>query len=507
MSLTGRFSTLFLGVLALVLVVFSTVLYVSARAYLDHRVSDRLQASLAVLAAAAEVHSGGVEWEPQERVLPLGQESGPDRLRWFVCDERGQRIDHSRNLSVDDLTEEWVPAKKGTGLPARLVDRLGRSWQISQRRLRPDVAQRSGSHAARGREEREEHDQSDVLYPSLVLTACVRLDARESTLATLAWLLVSLSAGIWLMSALLCQRLSRRALAPLARMVASARDLNADDPGWCLEKAGTGDELDDLGRAFNDLLSRLHIAYQQQRRFSSDVSHQLRTPLTILMGQIEIALRHERSGDEYRRVLRSALAKSVQLGKVVEALLFLGRADFDAQRPDIEPLDLSRWVADHLAEHPRSADSPEFVYHPLTVGPLPVRVNPQLLGQLLDNLLDNARKYGDQDARVHVETFRDGDHAILAVEDSGPGIPLHEHARVFEPFYRSVKSPKSTVRGAGLGLAVVDRIASASGGSVTVKSEVDVGSRFQVRLPLALPECDSSSTASLAACAGKSAAG
>ncbi len=120
----------------------------------------------------------------------------------------------------------------------------------------------------------------------------------------------------------------------MARMVESARDLNPDDPGWCLEEAGTGDELDDLGRAFNDLLSRLHVAYQRQRRFSSDASHQLRTPLTVLIGQIEVALRQERSGEEYRRVLKSALGRAVQLGQIVEALLFLGRADSDAQLPD-----------------------------------------------------------------------------------------------------------------------------------------------------------------------------
>ena len=109
MSLNSRFSALFLGVMGLVLVGFSTVLYISARIYLDRRVSDRLAASLAVLAAAAEIHTSGVEWEPQERVLPLGQESGPERLRWMVFDGQGHRIDHSRNLIDAELTADWVP--------------------------------------------------------------------------------------------------------------------------------------------------------------------------------------------------------------------------------------------------------------------------------------------------------------------------------------------------------------------------------------------------------------
>jgi two-component system, OmpR family, sensor kinase len=487
MSLTGRFSALFLGALGLVLIIFSTVLYVSARIHLDRRVRERLAASLAVLAAAAEIHPEGVEWEPHERVLSLGQEPGPDRLRWIVFDDQGRRIDHSRNEIDAELTIDWVSNPGGARLPSRLMDRSGRSWQIAQRRLRPGEATSSGSHAASGRGQLSPDGPSETLHPALVLTVFAPLDPKESTLGTLAWLLVTLSAGIWLLAALLCRRLSRRALAPVTRMVESARDLNAADPGWCLEEAGTGDELDDLGRAFNDLLSRLHVAYQRQRRFSSDASHQLRTPLTILIGQIEVALRQERSGDEYRRVLKSALGKADQLRQIVEALLFLGRADADAQLIDGELVNLNQWVAEYLAKRPSRDLLPELVQHSAGGEPLPVLLHPTLLGQLLDNLLDNARKYGSPTSPILVETLRDGDQAILAVEDAGSGIPAEELPRVFEPFYRAAPGRRRAVPGAGLGLAIVQRIATALSGTVVVRSELGVGSRFEVRLPIALP--------------------
>ncbi len=103
MSLTRRFSAVFLGVLSVVLVGLSTAIYVSARIYLDRQIRERLEAALAVLAAAAEIHPDGVEWEPQERILPLGQEIGPDRLRWLVLDDRGTRVDHSRNWTEAEL--------------------------------------------------------------------------------------------------------------------------------------------------------------------------------------------------------------------------------------------------------------------------------------------------------------------------------------------------------------------------------------------------------------------
>ena len=492
MSLTGRFSALFLGTLGLVLALFSMVLYVSANVYLNRRVADRLDASLAVLAAAAELHPAGVEWEPQERALALGEDAGPERLRWIVFDDRGRRIDHSRNLVDVELTADWIPRPGGAALPSRLADRLGRTWQVAQRRLRAGVVERSGSRGAADRKEPVQLDPSEKLYPSLILTACAPLGPKEATLAALRWILMTVSAAAWLLAALLCRRLSRRALAPMARMVASARELNAADPGWCLELAGTNDELDALGSAFNDLLSRLHVAYQRQRRFSGDASHQLRTPLTILIGQIEVALRHDRSGEEYQRVLRSALGRAAQLRQIIEALLFLSRADADAQLPDGELLDLDHWVAEYLENRSKTACSTEVVSHRTHGESLSVWANSPLLGQLLDNLLDNAGKYGSRGSPIVVETSRDREQAILAVEDSGPGIPTEELPRIFEPFYRSAPGRRGTVPGVGLGLSIVQRIATALRGTVAVRSDVGIGSRFEVRLPIVLSDVGAS---------------
>jgi two-component system, OmpR family, sensor kinase len=487
MSLTGRFSAFFLSALALVLVGFSTVLYVSAYIYLDRQLGDRLDAALAILAASAEIHADGVEWEPQERILPLGQDSGTDQLRWTIFDNRGQCVDHSRNWADSDLAAAWIADPKTALLSAHLVDRRGRNWRASQRRIRPDTVLASGSKAAAHLKESAIADASEVFHPSLTLIAYAALDPIEAALATLGWFLVTLSVGIWLLAALVCRRLSRRALTPLTRMVASARGLDAADAGWCLDEAGTGDELDELGRAFNDLLSRLHVAYERQRRFSSDASHQLRTPLTVLTGQIEIALRKERSGVEYRRVLGSALARAVQLGGIIEALMFLGRAESDAKLPECELLELDRWVTEHLAHRHATGLPVEGVRCALRGDDACVRAHSPLLGQLLDNLLDNALEHGQPGTPIFVETIRENDVVVLAVEDAGPGIIAEDLTRVFEPFYRSAQTRRRGTAGVGLGLAVVKRIAAAFGGSVSVRSEQGKGCRFEVRLAATMP--------------------
>ncbi len=477
MSLTGRFSALFLAALAAALLIFSTALWVSARVYLERRVRDRVTAALAILAAAAEIHSESVEWEPHERSIELGRESGANRLRWMVLDDQGRRVDHSSNL--DDAPGLKAVLQRLGPLDdrdhRRLVDAEGASWRVARRVLRPE--DRPGAGPAEG---------DGTFAPYLVLVACVPLGPTEATLAALAGLLAALSAGIWVASALVCRGLSRGALRPLSRMVESARGLDASEPGWSLAEAGTGDELDDLGHAFNELLERLQVAYERQRRFSGDASHQLRTPLTILIGQLQVALRYERSGEDYRRALTSALGRAEQLARIVEALLFLSRPEAEAGLPGVEPIELNAWAAEHLAGRPKAPGEPAIVHEGGT-DPIGIRAHPGLLGQLLDNLLDNAVKYGksESNAEVIVETRREGDEAVLSVADRGPGIAPEDLPHVFDPFYRSPQARRRGTVGVGLGLAIVRRIATACGGAVSATSGPGRGTRFEARFPIA----------------------
>ena len=264
-------------------------------------------------------------------------------------------------------------------------------------------------------------------------------------------------------------------------MVDSARTIDAADPGWTIPGADTGDELDELARAFNELLSRLHLAYERQRAFSGDASHQLRTPLTSLIGQIEVALRRERSSEEYRRVLGLVRGQAGNLARIVEALLFLGRADAEAGLPDTETLDLAAWTAMHVAQHTIAGS----IQLDLAEGLPNVHAHPALLGELVDNLLDNAAKYGDPDAPIVVRLRDERDTVALSVEDRGPGIDPADLPRVFEPFFRSERARRLGRPGVGLGLAVARRIAAALGGTIGVDSELGRGCRFTLSLPKA----------------------
>lgn len=475
MSLVGRVSAFVLATVGVVLMGFSATLYLAARASMHRLVDDRLTAALAVLAAAAEIHPHGVEWEPHERALELGQEPGGDQFRWVVEDQRGNRIDQSRHLGSLRLAPD---SKSRNASASRQVRGDGRSWLAARRVLRPGHGQASGSEAGARTGRLGAGEPEESFQEGLVLTAFAPLGPTEAALGRLGASLVGLALGTGALVGLTCHRLVRRALRPLTAMAASARDLDASDPGWCLELPGTCDELEALGRSFNELLARLHVAYDRQRRFGGDASHQLRTPLTVLTGQLEVALRRDRPVEEYRRVLRLALDQAHRLGGIVESLLFLARADAGLQQPRGEPLELDHWVAGHLDER-----SPTVAVSRGGSGPIWVRAQPALLAQALDNLLDNARKYGRPESSARIEISREGTEAVLAVEDDGPGIAPGDLPCLFEPFFRAESARRRGESGVGLGLAIVRRIAEVSGGRASVRSESGRGSRFELRLP------------------------
>src|SRR5205823_5591551 len=145
-----------------------------------------------------------------------------------------------------------------------------------------------------------------------------------------------ISGGLWLLAAFLGRWLSRRALVPVTSMARAARAIDPSDLNQRLPDPGSRDEVHDLAASFNDLLSRYQEAFARQARFTGDASHQLRTPLTAILGEVEVALRRERSIEDLRAALQKVKGRAAHLGQIVEMLLFLARADAEAITPHLE---------------------------------------------------------------------------------------------------------------------------------------------------------------------------
>lgn len=478
MTLTTRLSLFFLAALAVVLVGFATTLYLLARGYLHRQVDDRLDAALSTLAAAADISPEGVEWEPHERQLFLNQDDGSDQLSWTVRDEKGGPLPQSPVLVGAGFlahAEESLAAQPSHAA----ISYQGGMWRVSQRRVPAEDFR--GAVALIATEQREA-GKVEQRYRALVLIAAVSLDPVAAKLRQLAGVLSGLSLTLWFLAAVLGRRLCRRALAPLARMADAAGAISAANLETRLPSAGAADELDHLRRAFNELLARLQDSFERQRRFAGEASHQLRTPLTALLGQVEVALRRDRTAEDCRAVLECVQQQALGMRQIVEMLLFLARADAESLPTQLEAVDLTAWLDETRQRWSGQERAADMRVECPKDDSCRVETHAPLLRQLLDNLIENACKHTPLGTPIILRLWREGGILALTVEDAGPGIAVEDLPHIFEPFYRSAQARRRGIGGVGLGLAVAKRIAAHLGGDLSVENGPRSGARFTLRL-------------------------
>ncbi len=506
MSLVTRFSVFFLVALAVALGAFSSCLYYLVGLQLRLALDQDLEATL-------DGFPGSV-----------ASQSHIARVRWAIYGEQGQRLESSPDNGHPMILDNRDLAPLSVDVAMTIQSGDGSRWRTLVRPIgghrrgpRDEHRPRSGKgEDRRGNERGKEVESAEArlgprashqgLGPGLglglglspspgppprdrrpaYLSAWASLEPVEGELRTLAAVLPLISIGLWTLSAFIGQWFGRRSLAPLARMAEVARTMPWADGKARLPSPETRDELEDFAGSFNGLLDRLDEALERQKQFTGQASHQLRTPLAALIATIDVTRRRARTALEHDRVLDQLHSNALRLWRIVEALLFLARADAEAGMPDLELVDLSVWVIDHLqgwSTHERASD----LHGPAPSGQLvPVRAHSALLGQLLDNLLENACKYSPAGTPIHVGLRMEAGAVLLTVEDQGHGIPADDLPHVFEPFYRSHQAQLGHA-GVGLGLAVVQRIATALGGMMKMYSQSGQGSCFTLHLPLVQP--------------------
>lgn len=278
--------------------------------------------------------------------------------------------------------------------------------------------------------------------------------------------------------------IARIALRPVDEMTRTARRITAEDLSRRVERPGTGDEMERLALTLNGMLARLEAAFTQTRRFAADAAHELRTPLAALRGGIEVALRAERTPEEYRRVLASSLEEVERLIRLAEDLLLLSRS---SAGPDVTraPVDLEPLLLDVFDVGARLGQGAGVSVRTDAMASATVRGDATALRRALLNLIENAIKYTPPGGKVELGLTTGDGLAVITVSDTGIGLDPADADRIFEPFVRLDAARARDTGGAGLGLAIARSIAVAHGGTLTVESRPGAGSRFVLRLPLA----------------------
>jgi heavy metal sensor kinase len=310
-------------------------------------------------------------------------------------------------------------------------------------------------------------------------------DDAVDTLQLFRRYLLMFAPGLLILAAGVGYWMSRKALSPVDELVRTAREVSGTNLSLRLQKLDTGDELARLSDTLNEMLDRIEVAFHRITEFTADASHELRTPVSLIRTEAELALRRSRGEAEYKESLRHILLEAERTTGLIEQLLSLARADSGREILELKPVDLrpllkrivEGWqqVAAIRGLHLSSQIDEEHGF---------VSGDETLLRRLTDILLDNAIKYTPAHGSVNVTLDSRGDKLIVTVQDTGIGIAKEEHPKIFERFYRVDKARTRAQGGAGLGLSIAEWIVVQHHGSIGVESSPGEGSSFRVELPM-----------------------
>lgn len=277
--------------------------------------------------------------------------------------------------------------------------------------------------------------------------------------------------------------LAKKSLKPVDQIRKAAIKISSANLNEKIDVGGRKDELGKLAETFNEMIERLRDSFQRINQFSIDVSHELKTPLAILKGETEIALRKEREKEEYQRILRSNLEEINRMSKIIDDLLFLSNAETKNLTLYKEPIALQDLITDVCCDMKIYAEQKGVE---LTVGRLEditIEGDELKLRRMFMNIIENGIKYNVAGGKVEVSSFIEDGYARVDIKDTGIGISESDLKYIFDRFYRADRSRKRDA-GSGLGLSISKWIAEAHNGKIEVASIPQKGSTFSVKLPI-----------------------
>jgi heavy metal sensor kinase len=309
---------------------------------------------------------------------------------------------------------------------------------------------------------------------------------REEIQETIDSLRRSLIIGIpvtLLVTGLLSLWTARRALRPLTAMTRSAAAISAEDLSERLPVPPIKDEVQSLALTFNATLERLAAAFNRQRRFTADASHELRTPVTAILGQAEFALSRTRSAEAYQHSLLLIQREAERMQRLIGRMLTLARIETGHQSLHMAPTDLVLLIQSLVDALSPRTEAKGLALEVNTPAQLIISTDADSLTQILLNLLENAVTYTEQ-GRVKLSLTSASDQVSITISNTGPGIPPEHLPHIFEPFYRVDKSRSHDQGNMGLGLALTYELTQLLGGDIKVSSQPNDDTTFTLTLPV-----------------------
>lgn len=456
-SIRFQLAVWYSAVLALALVAFGGVSWIAVRHVLFHTADETLRDRVAGVRKFMNEQIGALSVEEIRDEFKEHSVLGPGGDLFQVCDADGVWLYRS------------VPLESG-GVPIRLPRDI-------------PAAGVSEDRTVAGAELRFLARRVEVLGKPYTIQVAVPMHELKEGLSGYAWTLIVLIPAVLLIATAGGWWMSRRALQPVNQIIDAARSIGEQSLARRLPVPETQDELQRLSETLNQMLGRIESAFRRITEFTADASHELRTPVALIRTTAELALRKQRTTEEYREALEDVHAESVRTTDLIENLLTLARADAGKAALDRREIDLAQVVREASVQGEKLAGARNLRFRTeVPDSPIPAIGDPSALRRLLLIVIDNAVKYTPE-GEISVRLLSANGNPQVQVSDTGIGIPQGDLARVFERFYRADKSRSRDSGGAGLGLSIAKWIAEVHQGTIEARSEQDRGSTFILTLP------------------------
>ena len=305
---------------------------------------------------------------------------------------------------------------------------------------------------------------------NIIIEIVTTKDSLSSTLQNLLYILFFIMPIILIFALLAANFLIYKSFLPIQNILDELKQINATDLSARLKNSKNQDEINQLVNEINNLLSRLENSFEQISQFSSDASHELKTPLTIIKGEIEIALRKDRTQDEYKKTLSNSLEEIVNIEKTTNDLLFLAKNEKDLLTQKEEIFYLDEIVDESINELKSYAKLQEVEIEFIIENSGELKGIPNLLKIAIKNGLKNAIQFSNKNSKVIVKIYEKDEMYHIMIQDFGIGISNDELSKIFDKFYRTDKSRNKNSGGTGLGMSILKKIVDIHKGKVEVTS-------------------------------------
>lgn len=486
-SIRIRFFFWYTVILAVTFALFSVVLYFNLSRNLHARMDDVLLSKAEGVAASINTYweiekmhtvQGGIKTSAISKINNANFLKIADR--WV--EERSNDPELMNNIvQIYQQNGEIIAYSKNAPFMIKLPDRiLGRLRQGSVYYDNQDFESEGGESRRFRVVAIPVIEEKRIAYIVQVASPLTSLETALNRLQLLLFILLPLT--VLITSAVAGEFLVSVTLRPLKQMIRIARQITGENMSLRLSLPDTKDETRQLAETFNAMLDKINQAFLTQRQFIQDISHELRTPLTAVKGEMEVALKRERTPEEYQGLLYSNLEEIDRINGILQNLLALARLEHAEMALDKEPVDIVRLLQDVIGDIGILADQKEITITFTGETALIVEVDAEKIRRVFFNLIENALKYTPEKGQIELAIAADDTTCTVRVRDSGIGIAPEDIPFIFDRFYRADKSRSTD--GYGLGLSIAKAIIQAHRGTIACHSVLGEGTIFTTVLPL-----------------------